>query len=1084
MKRILFALLFSSIALTLVGCQKNVTLQINDNAFITTVNEELTVTVNTDDEKGLTIEITDEAIVKHIKTNKDGIVFEGLKEGETTVKVISKSNDSVVKEFKITVRKKITISSITDEIEVMATSSIEIDVQSNDDSLTYTSSDKEIFVMEDSTLVAKRAGTATLFVTSTYDDSVSLEITVIVLEEVIITPNFSEYSLVVGDSVDVLYQANDDCIIESRNPNFFSVDGTKLTALSYGQGVLRIKSVSQPSVYVDVIVNVFKETNAITITGNQNLIVGMEIELTIDPDPLGGFEGVTWESTDTTVLTVDEQGVVKGVGVGYAQVIATSTIDSSIKDTFDIEVKDVLVVDYTATSGSTFDFEGVDLEFDSKLFTTINDALSHANPYSMIYIASGTYDEDITLDIEGVSLIGLENAFLDSSVLVNEDFITIQNISFINQSTIRNTVDVTALTIDGNTTSNLSLSEPFIALDGVNGLEVINNTFDSNVDVLSINDFLDGTILIKDNEFLNSKTAIRITADREYSITTEIKILWNNISNVSNAFEINLLDESNADKDIIAYARFNTVSYTVKAVDIYVDNTFDFTLNYWGSEEPVLSDFINVDSFYLRGYYSDIDSVMKEENYDVRIPILIEIVNPISEIMIGESYQITYRVLPMDMVNPNIRFITSNPSLLSVSNDGVLTPNVSGEAMITVRSGYNSKINTTMDVTINTTPGVELSVDHIMNDLLVGDSFTLTANCFPSSSSAEPITFTSSNQDIATINQSGYVSLVGVGTVTLKATMTNDVSVYTEYTVTVYDELNTASLLDYLTTKQVSYSTPHEWVAYGYQGNYNDKRYESVSRYYFDEIVINDSKLVPVFYAIRPGEPMNTLPEDVRYNEDNIHWVVVHDTASSANGSNALAHANYLFNNTANQNELWVSWHYTIDDTYVYQHLPENERAFHAGDGSTPVGGSATYLGGGNRNGVGIEMAINQDGDMYRTWQRTAKLVVDILLRNNLPTSQQRYHNDFSGKDCPRTLRNAGLIPLFEEFVEIEYYVKTNHPTAQISMTSNDPLYVDNYGRVIQMPDRAMTVSYTITVFENGVTESRTFYTYLPGTVH
>jgi N-acetylmuramoyl-L-alanine amidase len=438
----------------------------------------------------------------------------------------------------------------------------------------------------------------------------------------------------------------------------------------------------------------------------------------------------------------------------------------------------------------------------------------------------------------------------------------------------------------------------------------------------------------------------------------------------------------------------------------------------------------------------------------------------------------------MDMVNPNIRFITSNPSLLSVSNDGVLTPNVSGEAMITVRSGYNSKINTTMDVTVNTTPGVELSVDHIMNDLLVGDSFTLTANCFPSSSSAEPITFTSSNQDIATINQSGYVSLVGVGTVTLKATMTNDVSVYTEYTVTVYDELNTASLLDYLTTKQVSYSTPHEWVAYGYQGNYNDKRYESVSRYYFDEIVINDSKMVPVFYAIRPGEPMNTLPEDVRYNEDNIHWVVVHDTASSANGSNALAHANYLFNNTANQNELWVSWHYTIDDTYVYQHLPENERAFHAGDGSTPVGGSATYLGGGNRNGVGIEMAINQDGDMFRTWQRTAKLVVDILLRNNLPTSQQRYHNDFSGKDCPRTLRNAGLIPLFEEFVEIEYYVKTNHPNAQISMTSNDPLYVDNFGRVIQMPDRAMTVSYTITVFENGVTESRTFYTYLPGTVH
>ena len=26
-----------------------------------------------------------------------------------------------------------------------------------------------------------------------------------------------------------------------------------------------------------------------------------------------------------------------------------------------------------------------------------------------------------------------------------------------------------------------------------------------------------------------------------------------------------------------------------------------------------------------------------------------------------------------------------------------------------------------------------------------------------------------------------------------------------------------------------------------------------------------------------------------------------------------------------------------------------------------------------------------------------------------------KYHNDFSGKDCPNTLRNAGLIPLLEK---------------------------------------------------------------------
>ena len=299
-------------------------------------------------------------------------------------------------------------------------------------------------------------------------------------------------------------------------------------------------------------------------------------------------------------------------------------------------------------------------------------------------------------------------------------------------------------------------------------------------------------------------------------------------------------------------------------------------------------------------------------------------------------------------------------------------------------------------------------------------------------------------------------------------------------------------LLDYLTSEQVSYSTSHSWIAYGFAYNYNDTRYESVSRYYFDDIVVNDSKMVPITYGIRPGEPMSDLSPGVTpFNDENIYWVVVHDTASTGTGSGALAHANYLYNSAMAGTALWVSWHYTVDDTYIYQHLPENERGYHAGDGSSLAlqgyynsNNGITYLGGGNRNGIGIEMAVNDDGDMYRTWQRAAKLVVDILVRHNMPITQQKYHNDFSGKDCPNTLRNAGLIWLFEEFVKVEFDVKTYHPNAEITFITNNPEYLDNHGRIIAMPQRAMTVSYTIIVVEDGVTNSRTFYTYLPGTVH
>jgi N-acetylmuramoyl-L-alanine amidase len=283
---------------------------------------------------------------------------------------------------------------------------------------------------------------------------------------------------------------------------------------------------------------------------------------------------------------------------------------------------------------------------------------------------------------------------------------------------------------------------------------------------------------------------------------------------------------------------------------------------------------------------------------------------------------------------------------------------------------------------------------------------------------------------------------------------------------------------------QITYTTPHEWTAYGFTYNYYDKRYESVSRYYFDNLTINQDKMLPVSYGIRPGEPMSPLPDGLpQYNPDNVYWIVVHDTANTSTGANALSHANYLYNAALAGTTLWASWHFTVDDTYIYQHLPTNERGYHAGDGSTSPG-EGSYLGGGNHNGIGIEMAVNEDGDMMRTWQRTAKLAVELLIEYNLPVDHQKFHHDFSGKDCPNTLRNAGLVPLFHEFVQVEYTMATQFPGASITFVSNNPEILDNHGRIIAMPDEAMTISYTITVTYNQETTTRTFYSYIPGTIH
>jgi N-acetylmuramoyl-L-alanine amidase len=51
-------------------------------------------------------------------------------------------------------------------------------------------------------------------------------------------------------------------------------------------------------------------------------------------------------------------------------------------------------------------------------------------------------------------------------------------------------------------------------------------------------------------------------------------------------------------------------------------------------------------------------------------------------------------------------------------------------------------------------------------------------------------------------------------------------------------------------------------------------------------------------------------------------FVTVHETGNTNRGANARAHGNYLRSNDAAN--VPVSWHYTVDDTEIVQHLPES----------------------------------------------------------------------------------------------------------------------------------------------------------------
>ena len=144
-----------------------------------------------------------------------------------------------------------------------------------------------------------------------------------------------------------------------------------------------------------------------------------------------------------------------------------------------------------------------------------------------------------------------------------------------------------------------------------------------------------------------------------------------------------------------------------------------------------------------------------------------------------------------------------------------------------------------------------------------------------------------------------------------------------------------------------------------------------------------------------------------------IKYLVIHETDNESDSAGAAAHNSFIHQN-ADAEEGIVSWHYTVDDHEIYHHLPDTEPAYHAGDGLTE--------GGGNRNGVGIEMCVNGAGNFEQTLINTEKLCARLLIEYDLkPSKALKKHQDFSGKICPSTLIETGRWDEFCAAVEQRY---------------------------------------------------------------
>jgi len=151
-------------------------------------------------------------------------------------------------------------------------------------------------------------------------------------------------------------------------------------------------------------------------------------------------------------------------------------------------------------------------------------------------------------------------------------------------------------------------------------------------------------------------------------------------------------------------------------------------------------------------------------------------------------------------------------------------------------------------------------------------------------------------------------------------------------------------------------------------------------------------------------------------------YITIHNTANRNKGANAVAHGKYL---QGGGKDLYVSYHYAVDDKQAVAIIPENEVAWHAGDGAQGVG---------NRRSFAIEICENSDGDLAKATDNAAQLTRSLMERYAIPIENVVPHRHWSGKICPNRLLKGEPYD-WQSFLEV---VQGKQPQPTEKQTATD----------------------------------------------
>lgn len=503
----------------------------------------------------------------------------------------------------------------------------------------------------------------------------------------------------------------------------------------------------------DRIVVVVNPTSAQEIEINRSTValkVGGTIQLSVIFTPeTTTNKNVTWRSSNSSVASVSDQGLVTAHTLGECVVSATTVDGSNISANCNVAVEE------TAAEGISISPVGpVTISVGDSLQLSVEVTPSTTTDKSVSWQSVGTYSDCISVDDTGLvtaikctmgnyARVSATNSagqsdYIDilvpvlyvSSIETGEDTISI----------MPGQVKEIPITIHPD---NATFKDWTVESSNPNVASVARSYNNSSLYITAIS-IGETTIDISTTDGSGVSASISVSVIPIPATGIEIETPETTILKVGHSLRLvaNVTPVDASDKSVI----WSSEDSSIASVDSY------------GEVTAVGVGEVNITATNSSG---QTDSILITV-----APTLAEsliITNTGVNMHIGDEYQFEAWIEPSTTTNKNLIWTSSKPSIVKIDSNGKATAIGLGEAVVEVKTTDGSNLTASCPVWVNPVPVEQVVIDYDgVTTLKVGDQIQLNATILPENATDKRIEWVSQNPTSLTVDENGVVTAVGL----------------------------------------------------------------------------------------------------------------------------------------------------------------------------------------------------------------------------------------------------------------------------------------------------------------------------------